>query len=380
MKRTRLAIMLIIAAVMISAGVWWYVNSISSEASTDILTSGFIEARDTAVALEAGGRIVEIAAEEGDRVEAGVTLVKLDDSLLKAQKQQAEANVGLTQAYLEQAIIARDGAKKAWENALDVQSKPLELEARLIAAQGQLDMVALNLDRMSRSDVPATIGSEGAILQWLYWWDWDYRTALLQRDAAKKALDVLLAIRDNPQEINAAVDQAYYAYQTATVAVKTAEWQVKQAEASLEVVEIRLSKFASSSPVSGVVAAKYAEVGEIAQPATPILTITQLDQVTLTAYVPESKIGLVKLGQRALVTVDSYPDDSFSGRVTYISPQAQFTPRNVQLKEEREKTVFAVKISLDNPGQKLKPGMPADARIITISEGKRVGDHEYSGY
>ena len=369
MKRTRLAIMLIIAAVMILTGVWWFVNSISPEASTDILTSGFIEARDVTITLEASGRIVEMAAEEGDRVEAGVTLVKLDDSLLKAQKQQAEANIGLTQAYLERAIIARDGAKKAWENALDVQSKPLELEARLIAAQGQLDMAELNLERKSRKDVPANIGGEGAVLQWLYWWDWDYRTALLQHDAAKKARDVLLAIRANPQEINAAVDQAYYAHQTATVAVKTAEWQVKQAEASLEVVEVQLSKLASSSPVSGVVAAKYAEVGEVAQPGTPILTITQLDEVTLTVYVPEVKIGLVKLGQKVLVSVDSYPSDSFSGRVTYISPQAQFTPRNVQLKEEREKTVFAIKISLDNPDQKLKPGMPADARIITNSEG-----------
>ena len=369
MKRARLTIILIIAAVMILIGVWWFVNPVPSETSTDILTSGFIETRDTAVVLEAVGRIVEIAAEEGDRIEAGVTLVKLDDSLLKAQKRQAEVNVGLTQAYLEQAIIARDGVKKAWENALDMQSEPLELEARLIVAQGQLDMAELNLERKSRSDVPANINGEGPILQWLYWWDWDYRTALLQRDAAKKTRDVLLAIRDNPQEINAAVDQAYYAYQKATVAVKTAEWQVKQAEVSLEVVDIQLSKLTSSSPVSGVVAAKYAEVGEIAQPGIPILTITQLTQVTLTAYVPESKIGLVKLGQRALVTVDSYPDDTFSGRVTYISPQAQFTPRNVQLKEEREKTVFAIKISLDNPEEKLKPGMPADARIITNSEG-----------
>jgi HlyD family secretion protein len=113
------------------------------------------------------------------------------------------------------------------------------------------------------------------------------------------------------------------------------------------------------------VAARYAEVGEIAKSGASILTITELDEVTLTGYVPESKIGLVKLGQKVLVSVDSYPKDSFSGKVIYISPEAQFTPANVQLKEEREKTVFAVKIRLDNPDQKLKPGMSADARITT---------------
>jgi len=118
------------------------------------------------------------------------------------------------------------------------------------------------------------------------------------------------------------------------------------------------------------VAARHAEVGEIAQPGASILTITQLADVTLTAYVPESKIGLVKLGQKALVSVDSYPGETFSGTISYISPRALFTPKNVQLKEEREKMVFAVKISLANPGQKLKPGMPADTRIVVTPGGQ----------
>jgi HlyD family secretion protein len=135
------------------------------------------------------------------------------------------------------------------------------------------------------------------------------------------------------------------------------------------VIKVQLSKLSSVSPISGVVAAQHAEVGEIAQPGFPILTITELEEVTLTAYVPESKIGLVKLGQEALVSVDSYPGQSFSGKVVYISPRALFTPRNIQLEEEREKMVFAVKIKLANPEQKLKPGMPADAVILTNSEG-----------
>ncbi len=370
MKRIKLAAIILIAAVIISTGIWWFVNSASWETSADIYTSGFIEAKDVDIALEVGGRIVEIAAEEGDRIETGMPLVKLDDSLIKAQERQAEAAVKIAQATLKQAIASRNqaivsanAAKKIWENTLDVQANPLELDAKIIVAQGELEMVELSIVRAwRRYDAP--------------WGYWEQLAAELRRDVAQNVLDNLLLIKDNPQEINAKVDNASAIYQAAVAAVEVAdkgvelaESQVEQAQASLEVIKVQTSKLSSSSPISGVVAAKNAEVGEIAKPGAPILTITELDKVTLTAYVPESKIGLVKLGQKVLVSVDSYPDENFSGKVVYISPQAQFTPRNVQLKEEREKTVFAVKIGLDNPDQKMKPGMPADARILTGSEG-----------
>ena len=198
-------------------------------------------------------------------------------------------------------------------------------------------------------------------------WRYSYTlpAAEMRYQVAGNVLDNLLAIKENPQEINAAVDQAYAAWQGALAAAEAAEMQVAQARAALEVIEVQLAQTAAAAPLSGVVAARYVEVGEIVQPGTPVFTITQLDEVTLTAYVPESKIGLIKVGQSAQVSVDSYPEENFAGEVVYISPRAQFTPQNVQMKEEREKMVFAVKIRLDNPEQKLKPGMPADAVIIT---------------
>ena len=411
-KKISLAIVLVVL-ITIGGGLWSYLGSASSNSSSNILTSGFIEARDVAIALEAGGRIADITAREGDQIEAGMPLVKLDDSLLTAQEKQAEANVKLTQAYLQQAIISRDGTKKGWVNALDVQRNPLELEARIIAAQGELETAELNLIRekeiendwriltaeiqldtaekvlknlrdykalglvslykMRKEIYPAEGELDIAELNLSYQEElekyWSVPAAELRRDNAQKALENLLAIKNNPQEINIAVDKSYTTYQTAVAAVKAAERQVEQAEASLEVIKVQLAKLSSVSPISGVVAAQHAEVGEIAQPGVPILTITELEEVTLTAYVPESKIGLIKLGQEALVSVDSYPGESFSGKVAYISPRALFTPRNIQLKEEREKMVFAVKIKLSNPEQKLKPGMPADAVILTNSEG-----------
>ncbi len=414
MKRKKIRLLIVfLMLIAVGGGLGWAFGCDSSPSSASILTSGFIEARDVSIALETGGRIIDITAHEGDRIEAGVTLVKLDDALLKAREQQAEAGVKLARAYLEQAAASRDGAKKAWENALDVQRNPLELDARIIAAQGELKTAELNLVREKEIEndwrVPAAelrletaqkilenlehfklsfpvstykmnkeiLPAEGELalaeLHLTYEKElkelWRVPDAELHRDIARETLDNLLEIRDNPQEIDAAVDQAYTAYQTAIAAVEAAEKEAERAEASLEIIKVQLSKLTSTSPISGVVAAQNAEVGEIAQPGVPILTITELDEVTLTAYVPESKIGMVKLAQEVLVTVDSYPEESFSGKVVYISPRALFTPRNVQLKEEREKMVFAVKISLANPDQKLKPGMPADARILTDSEG-----------
>ncbi len=414
MKRKKirlLAVMVLI--VVIGAGLWWSFGRSSSDLPGAILASGFIEARDVSIAAETGGRIAEISADEGDHIAAGTTLIRLDDSLLMAQKRQAEANVNLARAYLEQAVIVRDGAEKAWENALDVQSNPLELETRIIAAQGELEMAELNLLREKeiendlgvplaeiRFDTAEKVLENLETLKSLDWFSiytmrkeiypaegeldmaelslayqkelkklWSVPAAEFRVATAQKALQNLLAIRDNPQELNTAVDNAHNAYQASAVAAEAAELQVEQAEASLNVINVQIDKLTVASPVSGVVASRHAEAGEIAQPGLPILSITELDEVTLTAYIPERTIGLVKLGQEVQVSVDSYPDEYFPGTIVYISPNALFTPKNIQLKDEREKMVFAVKISLANLEQKLKPGMPADARILTGVEG-----------
>ena len=415
MKRKKIRLLAVMALIIvIGAGLWWGFGRSAAEPPGEILTSGFIEARDVSIAAETGGRIAEISADEGDHVAAGTTLIILDDSLLTAQKRRVEANVNLARAYLQQAIIARDGAEKAWENALDVQSNPLELETRIIAAQGELEMAELNLLREKeiendlgvplaeiRFDTAEKVLENLETLKSLDWFSiytmrkeiypaegeldmaelslayqkeleklWSVPAAELRVATAQKALQNLLAIRDNPQELNTIVDNAQNAYQASVAAMESAELQVEQAEASLNVINVQLGKLTVASPVSGVVASRHAEAGEIAQPGFPILTVTGLDEITLTAYVPERKIGLVKLGQEVQVSVDSYPDEYFPGTIVYISPNALFTPKNIQLKEEREKMVFAVKISLANPEQKLKSGMPADARILTDAEGK----------
>ncbi|MFH1016292.1 MAG: biotin/lipoyl-binding protein, partial [Chloroflexota bacterium] len=118
MNRRKLIILAVIV-VIVGGGLWWGTGANSTVSSADIVTSGFIEATDTAISLEMNGRIVEIAAGEGDSVKAGALLVRLDDSLLKAQEKQAEANVALARARLQQALVAQDRAKLVWETALE---------------------------------------------------------------------------------------------------------------------------------------------------------------------------------------------------------------------------------------------------------------------
>jgi len=142
------------------------------------------------------------------------------------------------------------------------------------------------------------------------------------------------------------------------------------AETAYRVVAATIENAVIYAPVGGTVLDTNLEIGEMAFPGTPILTIADLTRPWIYIYVNETRLGLVKLGQRAEVYVDSFPGRAFKGRVVSISNKAEFTPKTIQTKEERVKLVFAVKIAIDNPGMELKPGMPADA-VIIIEEKKK---------
>jgi len=143
-----------------------------------------------------------------------------------------------------------------------------------------------------------------------------------------------------------------------------AETQYLSAKAQLESVDASLKDARLFSPISGVILLKNFEVGEIAFPGAAIVTLADLSRVMIHIYIDEPYIGLVSLGDEAHIAVDSFPERDFIGAVTYISDEPEFTPKNVQTKEERTKLVFAIKIELENPDGALKPGMPADAEII----------------
>jgi len=142
-----------------------------------------------------------------------------------------------------------------------------------------------------------------------------------------------------------------------------AEHRVEQARAALNTSGEHFKDTVIYAPVSGVILRKNVEPGETVAQGTPVVTIGDLASPWIKVYVREDRLGLVKLGQKAKITVDTYKDRFYEGTVTYISSEAEFTPKSVQTQEERVKPVFGVKIRVKNEHDELKPGMPADVRI-----------------
>ena len=208
----------------------------------------------------------------------------------------------------------------------------------------------------------------------------DIATANL--DQARRSLNDLIAIRDNPIAANSQIDAADGQLATAKAAeagaqarldalkngatreqLAVARAQVAQADAALTAATAQANKTVVLAPRDGVITRRSVHVGEAVSPGAALLSIAPLGDLKLTLYVPEDRIGQVMLNESVDITVDSYPGEIFQGTVTFISPQAEFTPRNVQTQSERAKTVFAVRVRIPNNDGRLKPGMFADARL-----------------
>ena len=187
-----------------------------------------------------------------------------------------------------------------------------------------------------------------------------------QYEKARKDLERYTALfRDgviSPQQM----DSSKTAYDVAVS-------QLRLSRASLKTAEVRFRDAVIYAPLNGVVIRKNVEEGETVGAGTSVFTIGDLENPWIKVYVKEDKLGLVKLGQKAEIRVDTYPMKSYEGKVTYISSEAEFTPKNVQTQEERVKLVFGIKVTVKNQNDELKPGMPADVRILTKEQGKGQG-------
>jgi HlyD family secretion protein len=401
--------------------------NLSQPKTKGLTASGFIEAEEVAIAPELGGRVLELLVEEGDEVEAGQVLVQLDGTLLEAQIEAAQAGLDMAQAQLAQAQAgarpeqvrqaqaglaqaqaACDGAYQGWQDLVALRDDPQRLDAQIAQAQAQVaaakaaldqavaykDMAEIAYDKYGDAldklnDIPSAyrpaMQMSFHLIPNAYWKAWvGVNTAGAAYDGAVAALNDLYRMRDNPQELNAQIAAAEAQYRAAASAVDMAqaqldgleagataeeiaiaEAQVEQSQAALDALAVQRDKQTIAAPVGGVVLEVSIHAGELAAPGGTLLTLGHLDQVTLTVYVPEDRLGQVKIGQRVAVSVDSFPGRTFDGTVVRIAEEAEFTPRNVQTKEERVNMVFAVEVRIPNPDHALKPGVPADAVIMT---------------
>lgn len=195
----------------------------------------------------------------------------------------------------------------------------------------------------------------------------DYKR-LLTTQGAKDVLEARARVKVAQERYDLAVD--YYNFllsgdqslqvKVAEAGVQQAEAALAQARAALAMLNIQIEKTVIYAPMDGVILSRSLEMGEIVAAGSAVMVIGQLANVDLVVYIPETEYGKVYLGQKVSITVDSFPGETFSGEVVYISEQAEFTPRNVQTVEGRKTTVYAVKLSVPNADLKLKPGMPAD--------------------
>lgn len=181
--------------------------------------------------------------------------------------------------------------------------------------------------------------------------------ALLERGTRQEQLD---AAEAQLKAAQAQQDAASAQVEMAQAQAEMAQAQVESAAAAISLIDVQIAKLSIGSPVDGVVLVRAIEPGEVASPGSSLLVIGQLDQLSITVYIPEDRYGEIRLGQTAQVRVDSFPQDVFSGQVVSIADQAEFTPRNVQTQEGRRTTVFAVRLDVDTADGRLKPGMPAD--------------------
>lgn len=410
--RPVIALAIIIAIILL-----WNLNTAARTfvLGGDFHASGTLEADQVSVTADIGGRVVDILAQEGDTVAANAILLRLDSDsaqadLARAQGVRAEAQAkrdlakngarvedkAQADAALAQAAATRDGAKKSWDDAQSILKTPQELDVKIINARAQVTIGEQQIESARAQQAQAEAGQSryrgrGSDLEKTLYASLDLQiraaqeniaAAMAQRDGALTMLNELLAARENPIDLQAQVHQAEARYRDAEAAVQIAqaardlvyagatnqdlqiaEGGLVQAQAAEKAAQARVDKLSLRAPTAGQISKRAAQFGEVIAPGTAVMQMVDLARITLTVYVPQDQIGRIQAGETAHVSVDSFPGRVFDGHVTFISPQAEFTPKNVQTIEGRASQAFAVKIRLDDPERLLKPGMAADAVI-----------------
>jgi multidrug resistance efflux pump len=298
-----------------------------------------------------------------------------------------EADIAAAEAQVTLAKDALDDAKEDFEPYQDKPKDNLQranFQQKLAAAQQSYDAAVRNLNALkgtgskadiavAEADLAAAVATrQEAEREWerIKEGPKESETALLEARIAK-ALQDYQVYKDGPDPDDVAVAQAQVVNAETQLSLALAEFpteeellvaeaQVDSAMANLEAIQVQINLLSVKSPIDGVILVRSVEVGELVQPGFPAVTIGQVDALTITVYIPEDKYGQINLGDSAKLSTDSYPSEFFDAKVIRIADQAEYTPRNVQTKEDRVTTVYAVELSVETPLGKLKPGMPTD--------------------
>jgi HlyD family secretion protein len=336
-KRLRIILPLLVLII----GIAGYVSFHDRENGSTLSVSGNIEVDEAQMSFKIPGRLEKRLVDEGDSVTAGQLIATLDTADQKIATAWAEAALAQAQAHLAEL--------EAGSRSQEIEGARAERDRALAAEKTAAAQLSQAKDDFTRY---AALFREGGISQKEYdLYNTRYIAAQNNRTEAqariKSATEQLNLLQAGPRKET--IDQARAQVQVATESLNQARQQEKYTELY--------------APMDGIVLSKAAEPGEYLNPASPVVTIGDTAHPWLRAYIREKDQGRIRLNGKADVTTDSYPNKTYPGRISFLSSQAEFTPKAVQTFEERVKLMYRIKVQLENPRGELKPGMPADAVI-----------------
>jgi len=291
--------------------------------------TGTVETTTVAVSFKVGGRLKERLVDEGQQVQVGQLVARLEDDELQDERRQRAADQQAVQAGLADLLA---GSRREEIAAAAATLSRLTAEAERASQDAARAEALFAIEVIARNELDAARAAKES-------------AAAAVREAEQRLR--LTQIGPRPD------------------AVRQARARLEAAGASRSLAETRLGQAVLTAPLTGTVLSKHAEPGELLAAGSPVITVGRLDEVWVRGYIPETQLGRVKLGQQATVTSDTWKGRSYQGTISFIASEAEFTPRNVQTEAERVKLVYRIKITIANPRQELKPGMPVDAVIAT---------------
>ena len=308
--------------------------------SNELRVSGHVEATEVRVAAEVGGRLVALTVAEGDRLQAGDIVARVDTRDVELEIARAEAEREAAEAQLR---LLEAGARP--EDVRQAQAQIDVLEAEIAAIDAELVAATADRERFE-SLLAADAGSRK------------------QRDDAAARVNVLQERTRALREQMRAGEQVVARLESGarTEEIEAARARVAVVDAQIAVLRKRIDDATVVAPAGGIVTQTLVEQGEIVAPAMPLFVVTDIDRAWANLFVPEPAVPRLTIGQAALVFTDA-GGAGLPGTVTFVSPQAEFTPRNVQTAEERSMLVYRIKVAVDNRDGVLKPGMPVDASL-----------------
>jgi membrane fusion protein YbhG len=365
MNRKRLIIAILLAALLAAAAysIGWF------RRDNALQGSGTVEAHDIRVGSKVGGRIDKVLVREGDSVEAGQVLITFDDKELLAALNQSRAAAEKARRGFRPEEIAEARAAAAQAKADYEMRKNGYRQEDIAAAQADVDRAtadevrarldAERYDNLAQKDLVSKQQRDTA--------DATYKMALAAKQNAQHKLDEFKR-GYRPEEIASA--EARYLQAEATLEKYergSRREDIDNANAAMTYDEARFRERQVLAPSNASVEVLDVRPGDLIAPNTPVATLLERDQIYIRIYIPETQIGLVQLGQKAEIRVDSFPNQVFNGVVEQVNQQAEFLPRNVQTREERVHQVFGVKVRIDDSTHRVRAGMAADVKLIPVA-------------